>query len=88
MELIEDSEYLTLLITDIKLHIIKPRKPNKLSRQIQKSLNNGVPFRAYHSQQPKLGKDHTFTIQLADEKADFVKGVQGVFRITNKQICL
>lgn len=62
------QKFIDILVTDINLHTIKPRKPVSLGRKISKSITSGKSERAFSSE-IKIVKDGTveFAIPLGDE---------------------
>lgn len=47
VNIIMDKNVAEVILTDIQLHIVKPRKPLTPARAIEKSLRNGKPGRFY-----------------------------------------
>ena len=47
MAIRKHGKYVDIILTDIQLHVAKPRKPSPLSKAIGKSLKNNKPGRFY-----------------------------------------
>ena len=64
----DNQKFVDILLTDINLHTIKPRKPVSLGRKISKSITSGKSGRAF-SPEIKIKKNGTveFAMTLSDE---------------------
>lgn len=69
------SRYYDIVLSDIQLHVQKPRKPESFLRKVMKSIRSGKPGRAYSKISDfKVNADDTFELPIAfspEEQAKF-----------------
>lgn len=79
----ENSEYLDIVLTSVRLHVNKPRKPMLIARSIEKTIRTGKPCKFFGERRPafqKNGKPQSLF------KVSSLAPLQELARKTGKQI--
>lgn len=75
--------YLDIILTDVKLHATKPRKPTLMARAIERTMHNRKPGRFFGKRVQALNKDGK---PQAEFKIADLEPLEELARKTGKQI--
>lgn len=71
-----------IILTDVQLHIQRPRKPQTLLRKVLKYLRSGKPERAYSTELKTTSDDGTFEFVIPLSEEDRRRLERGEIRLS------